>query len=968
MALLKAAGSHHSAPPLRTANQMWSDLAADAWHRGQVAGDPHEARRWLERARRIAPDNDTVGLSLALACLNGGDAGAAQALFGPIAAKWNLLEAWVGLAAAALRAGDTTAAVAAMQAALSRHAVAPGTHALANAVARAAGMVGWCAVDTAGRLHVDRPADLWHGGKRMPVRWTENQCRIPDTGLLMVRRGDAGLLGSPVDRDAMRSVEGFVAATPDGGLAGWAWHPCNPTRAPALTLSFADGTNRTVIAQALLEQGSSDQPLALRRAFAVEAAGIPPGPVSITAGHAPTPGRAIWGSPIDPGMERRSAAGLERSFMPVWASIQGPAVATIPDRPPVDVVIPVYRGVDMTLACIDSVLPTLLPGSRLHVVDDGAVDAALGAALDGLAAAGRITLHRLAVNQGFPTAANTGLRAAAGRDAVLLNSDTIVPPGWLLHLANAAHSAPDIGSACPLSNDATILSYPRRDGGNPVTDPGPVAALALRANGAATVDIPVAVGFCMYMRRDCIEAVGLLREDIWAQGYGEENDWCLRARHRGWRHVAAPGCFVAHVGGASFGAGRQHLMGRNGEMLERLHPGYGAMVTEWIGQDPLGPARRRMDALRWRAGRRASAVVLVTHAGGGGVDRVVAERAEALRRAGVRPIVLRPAAPGLVVVGDGGTPNLRYRLPDEWPALLRLLRADRVRKAELHHTLGHGPAILDLPARLGVPYDVIVHDYALFCARIALVPEHTYCGEPPIGACEACVSDHGSELEEPIQPAALVARSAALLAAAQAVVAPAADVATRIQRHFPSVRPVVTAWEDDAAVAPPPATRRPVRHVCVIGGIGVEKGYEVLLACVRDAVARALPLRFTVVGYTADDERMLAAGPVFITGEYATDNAVALIRAQAAEIAFLPSIWPETWCFTLGQAWRAGLRAAVFNLGAPAERVRRTGWGDVLPLGLPAPALNDWFLRPDTGKLRSALHQTPSPSPRIPAI
>ena len=54
---------------------------------------------------------------------------------------------------------------------------------------------------------------------------------------------------------------------------------------------------------------------------------------------------------------------------------------------------------------------------------------------------------------------------------------------------------------------------------------------------------------------------GSLRADVFAQGYGEENDFCLRARHLGWRHVAAPGVFVAHVGGHSFGAAARHLRG-----------------------------------------------------------------------------------------------------------------------------------------------------------------------------------------------------------------------------------------------------------------------------------------------------------------------------------------------------------------------------------------------------------------------
>ena len=67
----------------------------------------------------------------------------------------------------------------------------------------------------------------------------------------------------------------------------------------------------------------------------------------------------------------------------------------------------------------------------------------------------------------------------------------------------------------------------------------------------------------MFIRRACLDAVGLLREDAFAQGYGEENDFSLRARHLGWRHVAVPGAYVAHRGAGSFGAARAHLAARN---------------------------------------------------------------------------------------------------------------------------------------------------------------------------------------------------------------------------------------------------------------------------------------------------------------------------------------------------------------------------------------------------------------------
>jgi GT2 family glycosyltransferase len=72
-----------------------------------------------------------------------------------------------------------------------------------------------------------------------------------------------------------------------------------------------------------------------------------------------------------------------------------------------------------------------------------------------------------------------------------------------------------------------------------------VAALAAQVNHEV-IEVPTGHGFCLYMRAQCLAETGPLREDLFAQGYGEENDFCMRARHLGWRHVAVPSVFVAH--------------------------------------------------------------------------------------------------------------------------------------------------------------------------------------------------------------------------------------------------------------------------------------------------------------------------------------------------------------------------------------------------------------------------------------
>jgi glycosyltransferase involved in cell wall biosynthesis len=348
--------------------------------------------------------------------------------------------------------------------------------------------------------------------------------------------------------------------------------------------------------------------------------------------------------------------------------------------------------------------------------------------------------------------------------------------------------------------------------------------------------------------------------------------------------------------------------------------------------------------------------LLVTHGRTGGVQRRVAERASEIRTEGLRPIVLWPVASRVgegrdCVLGnspEGGTPNLRFSIPSELKLLARFLKADRPIRAEVHHLIGHDHRLLDLFSWLDIPYDAIIHDYSWFCPRINLVgPTHRYCGEPDVTECESCVADSGTTNDEDIRPRALRERSAHELAAASRIVAPSEDTRTRMKRHFPGTTPKVIPWEDDTALPPlGPVEHAPetVRRICVVGAISIEKGFDILLACARDAANRKLKLKFHIVGYSCDDDRLIATGCVQITGRYEEQEAVRLIRTQQAQLAWLPSLWPETWCYTLTQAWQAGLNVAAFDIGAQAERIRRTGRGWLMPLGLPASALNNRLL------------------------
>src|SRR4030095_12858710 len=93
----------------------------------------------------------------------------------------------------------------------------------------------------------------------------------------------------------------------------------------------------------------------------------------------------------------------------------------------IDVIIPVYKGLEETKRCIESVLACRQrePFSVV-VVDDASPEPAIASYLDALAAAGRVELARNEHNLGFVQSVNRGMAMHADRDVVLLNSDTEV--------------------------------------------------------------------------------------------------------------------------------------------------------------------------------------------------------------------------------------------------------------------------------------------------------------------------------------------------------------------------------------------------------------------------------------------------------------------------------------------------------------------------------------------------------------
>jgi GT2 family glycosyltransferase len=116
------------------------------------------------------------------------------------------------------------------------------------------------------------------------------------------------------------------------------------------------------------------------------------------------------------------------------------------------------------------------------------------------------------------------------------------------------------------------------------------------------VDLPTAVGFCMFIRRACLDTVGAFDEETFGRGYGEENDFSLRAAKAGWRNVLCADVFVFHEGSVSFGSERIELVPRAAAALLALHPDYEQRVSAFMKDDPLRGLRDAIDLARVSVG------------------------------------------------------------------------------------------------------------------------------------------------------------------------------------------------------------------------------------------------------------------------------------------------------------------------------------------------------------------------------
>jgi len=614
------------------------------------------------------------------------------------------------------------------------------------------------------------------------------------------------------------------------------------------------------------------------------------------------------------------------------------------------VIVPIHNAYEDVKRCLQSLVENTNSPAELLLIDDASTDERIRPLLAEYGALEGVRLITNEKNLGFVRTVNRGFSACAG-NVVLLNSDAEVTPRWLENLSLAAHGDPRTATVTAISDNAGAFSAPEIGKKNATPEGlsrNDTGRLVTQESGQVYPRTPTASGFCVYVKRAALDAVGFFDAENFPRGYGEENDFCMRASKLGWNHVVDDATFVFHERQASFGEEKTAFLKSGRRALDRLHPDYTLLARSFVSSE----AMKRVGENTRRAFERAEAVrvrprvLFVIHQSHGGTTFTNEDLMNAVS-GGYEPYLLvsnvgqlklfRHDPERLVQLEQwdlrGNVEVTEYSRPDYRAIVFGLMAKYRFELVHVRHLVGHTFDLPEIAARLRVPVILSFHDFYFSCPTVHLIDDHgRHCGgicTPGNGQCalptkrlqqfprlkHAYLGTWRAEVERMFEHVdAFVTTSEATKEIYLRSMPVLRDREFRVIEHGRDM--------EQARCATPPG-EGPVK-ILIPGSINKHKGANFMRALKEiDTEGR---LEFHFLGRVAAEWRDLGV----MHGRYQREEFNDRVKEIAPSFMGIFSIWPETYCHTMTESWAAGVPVLASDIGTLRERVKAHGGGWLL--------------------------------------
>lgn len=256
---------------------------------------------------------------------------------------------------------------------------------------------------------------------------------------------------------------------------------------------------------------------------------------------------------------------------------------------PVTIIIPVYADWPSLGKCIASLQKYIDLGlHKIILVNDcgpeaDEIEAKIKKAIRGYKS---MSYFRNPRNLGFVKTCNKAVYELdeSDNDVLLLNSDTEVTPDFLEELTKSLYSHPKIVATSPRSNNASLATIPICRAIKKGIAPKKAYKIfnKIKSKLPETQEVPVVHGFCMLIRRSLIKKYGLF-DEVFGKGYGEEVDFCMRLRKKGYKCVLSNKAFVFHLEARSFSLEEKNrILKKSEKFIDERYPEYRGLVRSYM--------------------------------------------------------------------------------------------------------------------------------------------------------------------------------------------------------------------------------------------------------------------------------------------------------------------------------------------------------------------------------------------------
>ncbi len=625
----------------------------------------------------------------------------------------------------------------------------------------------------------------------------------------------------------------------------------------------------------------------------------------------------------------------------------------------IDIIIPVYNAyLDLT-RCLDSIIKyTDLKLNYLLLLNDKSTDERI---LPYIQKFSEKSKHIIVIdnekNLGFSENINQGIRFSQ-RDVIFLNSDTIVTPCWIEKIQKCAYLRDNIATVTPLSNNATIFSVPDFCQENKIPSGYNIetfSALVEKCSLKKYPVVPVAHGFCMYVKREAIKKVGLLDSATFGRGYGEENDFCWRATQLGYIHVMCDDTFIYHNGTASFlSEEKKKYIEEHQAILEERYPRETRETSLFCQKNPYDEIQKNIQIqMMMSNGKRNILYMLQSDFRSdaadniGGVQLHVKDLVNNLRDR-YNIFVAAPNKEYLNFTGyfndrevafqfyiGAHKPPYCFRDNDLNELYVMLLKTFQINLIHVHHVLGVSMEIFYAGNNLGLPIVTTLHDYYYLCPNVKMI---NYKNELCIDKrtpemCRTCLNNRFAINEHINFIHAWQSECEKILAMSERLIVPSSSAEKLYVQYYPELKNKMQVvehglnpikFQEENSIK-----EKTQLHIAFIGGLSIEKGAKYAYDLIINGSYEIQWCIFGNIGY--EPLESLEKDNLVKTGLYRREDLGELLKEHDIDIVCILPIWPETYCYTLSEALECGVPVIGSDIGAIGERIKKLKCGWLVP-------------------------------------